>query len=369
MTWVSHHSESEKLAAEAELATRAGDGKRGEALYAQAAQAEVRALDDLEPSKTRTFGITAVSAVALWYKARHYEEAQRLAHRLLGTATLPPFAIEQLQILLQTIWSEQVRTRAGVRFSPGEVLVSVKGGEVVTGGAPLELIVSKVETIESLLYRTAEFLGGFPHRTRGPAPAQIQQICRPWLFQAAPGSYQFAVAIEEPAQGYLFGPPGPATDAIAQTFLKILRASAEDPDETLVSTIRDPAYRATFLKLARNLTPTGKSFAALEVRSPADPRPITLRPDSRHSISEAIRRQFPKPSQEGVEETLHGVLRAVHLDRDWLEVTVHGQSVTVYEVGETVDDVIGPFVNKGVIVDAVRLPSGRYRFRDIQAAE
>jgi hypothetical protein len=369
MTWVEHHSESEKLAAEAGLAARAGDCKGAEDLYAQAARAEVRALHELGSSKPRTFGITGVSGVALWYKARRYEEAQRLAHRLLGTATLPAFAIEQLQVLLQTIWSEQIRARAGIRFSRGEVLVSVKGGQVVSGGAPLDLIVSKVETIESLFYRTAEFLGGFPHRTRGPAPPGVQQRCRPWLFQAAPASYQFAVAVEEPAQGELFGPPGPPSDAIAQTFLTILRASAEDPDETLVSVVPDPSYRATFLKLARNLAPTGKSFSALEVRSPADPIPVTLRPDSRHSISEAIRRQFPRPSHDGVEETLHGVLRAVHLDKDWLEVTLPGQSVTVYEVGEAVDDVIGPLVNKSVIVDAIRLPGGRYRFRDIQGAE
>jgi hypothetical protein len=39
---------------------------------------------------------------------------------------------------------------------PGQVFFSVKGGDVVTGGAPLDLIVEKVQTIQPIFYRTIE---------------------------------------------------------------------------------------------------------------------------------------------------------------------------------------------------------------------
>ena len=69
MSWNEHHSESEKLASEAELVSRSGNRQEAEQLYAEAAAAEARALADLTPEKQRTIGITAISAVALWYKA------------------------------------------------------------------------------------------------------------------------------------------------------------------------------------------------------------------------------------------------------------------------------------------------------------
>jgi hypothetical protein len=371
MSWTFHHAKSERFASEAEIASKKGDVGRAIELYEKAATAEVEALNQLDPSKTRTLGITVVSAVALWYKAKNYINAQRLAHQWLGTNNLPGFAVDQLQLLLQTIWSDQVRERAGIRFSRGEVIISVRGGQIVTGGAPLDLILSKVETVQSLFFRTTEFIKGLPHRKHGPAPTEVQQICRPWLFQTAPGSYQFAVAIEEPVQQDLFLKPTPSSQDIATTFLKILRASADDPDTSLTNLVPDSDYRDTFMKLTRNLAPTGESFSQLEVKYTQELKPVTLLPSSRKSISEAIRRQFPKPPTppEDQQVTLRGVLRALHLDQDWLELAIETQHVRVEGVVETVDDILGPLVNRNVIVEALRKPTGRYVFQDIQGAE
>ena len=59
------------------------------------------------------------------------------------------------------------------------------------------------------------------------------------------------------------------------------------------------------------------------------------------------------------------MLRAVHLDKDWLELTVGDDHLRVESVGEEVDDVIGPLVNRPVIVHAY--VSGRkYKFLDIE---
>jgi hypothetical protein len=370
MTWAQHHTDSEHLAAEAELAARAGQVEGAKALYRTAAVAEAAALEEVDPSKNRTLAITAVSAVALWYKAEEYAAAEQLAHLVLGRGTFPQFAVTQLQALLQAIWSAQIRQRAGVRFVGGEVLVAVRGGRVVTGGAPLDLVLSKVETVKSLFHRTTEFVQNLPYRSRGPAAPSIQQACRPWLFHAAPSSYQFAVAIEDAAQGELFGPAMPSTEAITRTFLAILRAAALDPGVALPQLVPNPQYRSTFMKLTRNLAPTGNTFSELQLKSPGDADWLTLDRDARESITRSIRKQFPRETNtEEVEEVLRGVLRGVHLDQDWLEISLEGQHVRVYEIGDAVDDVVGPYVNKPVVVEVVRQPNGKHRFRDIWGQE
>jgi hypothetical protein len=94
MTWLEHHSESEKLAAAAEAAAKEGQLERAQGLYRSAAEAEVLAIGNLDTTKPRTVGITIVSAVALWRKAHEYERALRLALSLLFN---PSRCLEELR--------------------------------------------------------------------------------------------------------------------------------------------------------------------------------------------------------------------------------------------------------------------------------
>lgn len=371
MSWIEYHTKSEHFAAEAEIATRQGKPERSAEFYRLAADAEALAVQNIDPIKLRTLGISVVSTVSLWYKGQEYLKAQQFAYRWLSSPTLPTFAVEQLQILLQTMWSDEARAKAGVKFSRGDVIVAVKGGEVVTGGAPLDLIVRKVEGIQALYYRTTEFLSKLPHRKHGPASADIQKMCRPWLFQTAPSSYQFAVAIQEPAQGELFAAQTPKSGEISAAFMKILRSSIDDPDKALQQVVPDSEYRGTFLKLVRNLAPSGEVFERIEIRSSLETKPVTIMATARQTISESIRRQFPRISQSADQEvTLRGILRAVHLDNDWLGITAaNGVPVKITEVGEAVDDVVGPMVNRPVVVQAIKKSDGHYTLVDIQAEE
>src|ERR1700719_274534 len=154
MTWLTYHSESEMLASSAHEALRRHDSQRAGELFERAAQAEERALHALGTDKPRTLGVTATSAVALWYKAGKLDCAAQLAHQASAMAQMPKFALRDLRELLQAIWNEQAQREAGVSFVPGQVVVSVKGGEVVSGGAPLDVILDKVQIVQSLFYRT-----------------------------------------------------------------------------------------------------------------------------------------------------------------------------------------------------------------------
>jgi len=97
---------------------------------------------------------------------------------------------------------------------------------------------------------------------------------------------------------------------------------------------------------------------------------VTLVAPARQAISASLRRQFPRtPQAEDQQEvTLRGILRAVHLDKDWLEITSDGQRIKITEVGETVDDMVGTMVNRAV-VQAIKKADGRHTLVDIQAEE
>jgi hypothetical protein len=358
------------------MAARRGQNDEAIQLYRVAAEGEERALETIEPDKLRTLGITAVSAASLWYMAQEYARAQQLAHSLLAGGRLPPFAAAQLRDLLQEVWGAEIRQAAGVKFLPGDVVVSVRGGLVVYGGAPLDLILSKVEEIRAVIIRTVEMKLKLPLR-RGRTPSEfVRQFFQPWLFQQPAGSYQFAVRVREPDQLEAFASERPDVETVATSALEILRASAEDPDGALVQLVPDPDYRTTFLTLARNLAPTGDTFQELRVGSASAPAaPVVLVPVMREAMNVSLRLQRPTADKDQTPVQLRGTLRGLSLNRDWLEIRVTREDgttedVQVFDAGETLDDIIGPMVNRAVIVDAYRRKSSkRLHLQDIQPVE
>lgn len=370
MSWAELHQASEAAAIEAEQAFREGNIAQASLLYAKAAEFEQQALGSVDGSKARTRGITAISAVSLWYKAASYERAEQLAYSMLADSSIPPFARADLRNLVQAIWTESSKKAANVSFLPGHVFVSVKGGEVITGGAPLDLVVEKVQTIQAMFYRTVEFIRDMPLRSRGGPIREIQESCRPWLFQAPPGSYQFAVAIQEPKQLDFFR-EDTRPDLVAQQFLEILKATASDDPKQLETLVPKAEYRSVFLKLSRNLAPTGKSFDSIEFRTAAGSAPIALTPEARTVINATLKKSRPVDASEsqGTAEELVGILRAVDLEKDFLNVFVNGQGLHVIGLEDAMDDVIGPMVNKRVKVQVVRDAKGAIRFRDIEVDE
>jgi hypothetical protein len=71
-----------------------------------------------------------------------------------------------------------------------------------------------------------------PLRHRGAPTRDIRESCRPWLFQAAPGSYQFSVAIQERRQLDFFK-ENIRPDLVARQFLEILKATSNEDQQQL----------------------------------------------------------------------------------------------------------------------------------------
>jgi hypothetical protein len=386
MSWLEHHTLSENHASRAYECLRQQEDNRAVEFYRLAADEELEALKTLGHEKTRTLGITAVSAVSLYYKAKEFAIAKRTAHQYLALDFLPPFAIQELEELLQTLLYEESRIKSGIQFVEGEVLVSVSGGEILYGAAPLDLILQKVEKIRSIFYRTTEYLLEQPLRLRGSPSQNIKRQCDPWLLQAPPGSYQFAVRVRKPEdfeQLTIDGIHNPElrVEQITKKFLEIVKASTLDPEGELTEIVPQEEYRETFLKLTRELAPplSGKSFEQMEIRASSDVEsiPVILSPDTRQAIRNVLRKQETLPPQESTEQRatqLKGVLRGLQLDRDWIEINAdNNKSIKIYDAKEEIDDVIGSMVNQQVVVDVVEHMDAsddkKYFFRDIQLEE
>ena len=55
--------------------------------------------------------------------------------------------------------------------------------------------------------------------------------------------------------------------------------------------------------------------------------------------------------------------------KDWIEIIVDGAVMHIDGLQDAVDDVIGPMVNRPVIVRAIRVLQNKFKFIDIELAD
>ena len=159
-------------------------------------------------------------------------------------------------------------------------------------------------------------------------------------------------------------------EMVVERLYDILDVCATSPIEKLSKVVPDDDYASTFLKLTRDMAPTGSGrFTYLEIRTPNEESPITLNSAVRSNISDALRDRRVGVSDVS-EEEIRGVLRALHLNNDWIEVVTHDtrKICRILRAGEEVDDRIGPMVNQPVLVRVERVGDQR-NFVDIELDE
>ena len=364
MTWLDHHRRSERLASEAEILAHRGEKVAAQQVYERAADAEVSALGELGYDKPRTYGITAISAVALYLKAAKWSDARVLAYRCLGSGLLPGFAWQQMEDLLDSIKIQEVGINGNA-----QMLLSARGGTIVTGGAPWDVVLPQMQRVVSLFQRTTEYIKSVPHRKRGLPSKDIQDSYKPWIFQAERGSYQFVICLQQTRQLSMLDSDVPSEQVVDQLF-DILDVCVTSPSERIADVVPNEDYARTFLKLTRDLAPTEKGlFSYLDVRAPSADHLITLNSGVRFSIGKALRDR-QAPVLDAIEEEVYGVLRALHLNQDWIEVVTdrEGKSLRIVGAGDEVDDRIGPMVNQPVLVRVARAGDKR-TFIDIELDE
>ena len=367
MTWLDEHQKSEVFASQAEVAAHEGNTSRARQLYAEAAAAEENALMQVELSKQRTYGITAVSAASLLFKSGQYDETLALAYRCLAAESLPPFAWRQLDELVGMTKGEISRAK----WEDAGVIVSLKSGDRLLDTAPVELLSAKFKNLESFLYRTAESLHDIPYRTASRPSREIRDAYQPWLFPVASSGCQFGIVVGGSSPNGEVSADGKPRAQVLNRFYDIMIACAESPESGLMHVVPDDQYRGAFLRLARNLAPGSGGYESLDIAFPQRPRPVVLARDARAMIGGALKdmqvRALPR-AQEPEEANVNGVLRGVDLERDWIEVFDGSNHIRIEGVGSHVDGIIGPMVNGTVAVQVVRIGAD-LQFRGIRPAD
>ena len=355
------HRESEKLAAQAEAALSAGNQQEAVALYARAAELEEQALQGVPESKPKTLSILSVSLAALLYKAQLFDRAEITIFRLLGSGSLQAWANEQLRDLLPVVADERLlATQLHSRYSGEGITVVLRGGEIGVGTGPLDLILEKASGFRSLLYRFAEWRGNYPLRRAGNPSKELRDLVQARATEPVSGSYQLEIRLTEPLQRDLFeqGPvqPKDLSDAMFRFFKYLTVGDLQELEEF----VPQADYRKALLQLTRNLAPRGQRVKEVGIYRKRQEGLDTVY--LTEALPARIRAALPKePEHPGDEVTeRRGVLRALHLDQKWLELTLpKGEHEKCFTLPDMLDDVVGPMVNQEVVVRGPTRRRGR----------
>lgn len=356
---LTEHRNSEELAAKATAHVAHGEISRAQELYSEAADWEKRALASIAPNQDRTRNVLSVSLVSLLYKAGRLAEAERTIFQLLGTGELKPWADHQLRELLEVVSDEWVLTKNYGRVYAGSAItMSLRGGEIGSGTGPFDLILEKTSGFRNLLYRFAEWVGDYPLRMRGTPPKDLTDLLQTRVAEPSMGSYRFEVRFTSPLQVDAFDAPIVQPEEVTGALFRFLHLLNHGEIGEFMEYVPDEGYRTALLQLTRNVAPSGKRIREIGIyRGSSSGTEIAYL--TRATI-QRVREVLPQREEESAPwASVEGVLRAIHLDENWLELTLpDGSTKKCITKPEMLDDVVGPMVNQEVVV---RGPEKRWR--------
>lgn len=346
------HTTAQELSSRAAHILAEGRPQEAQRLFAEAARHEAAALASVPSDRARTRSVLSVSVASLLYKGALLDEAERTIFQYLAIGDLNSWADTQLRELLQVVSDERLlMTTLARRYSGESITVALRGGEIGAGTGPLDLILDKAGGFRSLLYRIAEWVGQFPLRRHGPPPKELQDLIYARATEPAAGSYKLEVRLTELIQPDLYLPARVPPAELSDRLFDFLERLTTGTPEDLEKLVPQQDYRRALLQLTRNIVPGGRRIREVGIyRQKGDALQSVYLTDA---LPPRIREAIPKQPKSPLEEhmTFRGVLRALNLDRNWLELTSEdGTRIMCDTVPEMLDDVVGPMVNRRVLV-------------------
>ena len=349
------HATAQDLSARAADALAEGRVEEARRLFAEAATNEAAALSLLPSDRIRTRSVLSVSVASLFYKGLKLEESERIIFAYLGQGDLEPWADKELRKLLNVVTDERLlMTSLERRYSGESITVALRGGEIGAGTGPLDLILEKVSGFRSLLYRVAEWVGQFPMRHQGAPPREVIDLIQARATEPAVGSYRLEIRLTEPIQPNLFEPARVSPTELSDHFFGFLQCLSTGTLKDLEEVVPQADYRKALLQLTRNIVPKGTRIHEVGIyRKKRDGIESVYLNDA---IPPKIRAAIPREEVLAEEHTcVRGTLRALHLDKNWLELALHdGSHMTCDTVPDMLDDVVGPMVNHEVLITGRR---------------
>jgi hypothetical protein len=290
------HTNSMNIAEDAFIAQRKGDHEKAVALFRQALDYEQQAAELLsislesEPSRS----ILYRSAASLAYNAQDYQLADRLIAQ--GLSGYPPEEIkDELKNLYEDVnFFRHLKSR-GLILDKTQWLLTIAGDAVKYGATAAEQLMTRVDRVSSLFYRTVERLLKLPYRVTGGVDKVIKQHYGLFINTFSPASFavSFQVGSPDPQQSL----PGFELEQIVEPcfvvdeLMNCFEIFEKDEPKVLKEHIFDEDYFENFVGLAKEIAPDGKNIKLVGFTSVRDglDRPVALRKNRKE-----IRRDLDK---------------------------------------------------------------------------
>ena len=257
------HREAMELAEEAAFEEAAGRVSRAKELYAAAFERERQAAERLDASLEMepTRSVLFRSAASLALDCGDSRAAEKLIVRGLAGDPPPEIATELRDLLEQVNFQRHLDLR-GVVLGPQEFQMSITGRAVGLGVADSEVLVSRVQDIDKLVYRTAERQANRPFREWVRRDKALARDVGVYLSVPRAASFAVSFRIGYSPQMQLPGMEDPAETVIAELF-DCFHVLGEGGSREIDNRIPDLAYRRNFFALARRIAPDGTEVKAV----------------------------------------------------------------------------------------------------------
>lgn len=246
------------------------------------------------------------SAATLALDAGEVREAERLVAAALSYD--PPDSIaEELRDLLEQVTFRRHLALRGVQLNPTEFQFAMTGSAVGFGIVSSDEFIDRVETVEKLVYRTAERKMQKPFREGGRRNKTLQNEVD--LFVSVPRAASFAVTFRI---GSSYQPPllpgvEPLSVQLVDELLTCFELLERGDEQGIQARIPETAYFLNFVNLATKVLPDGKDITGVgftavgptgQVREVAlrRPRKQRVRSESVPISTVAVELQAAKPA-------------------------------------------------------------------------
>lgn len=247
------HIRAMELAARAELARRTGEVATAHKLFEEAFEneSEAASLVNFETEPTRS--ILHRSAASLAIDCKRFLDAEK--HIGLGLSGNAPEEIrEELRDIYETITFHRHLELRGTKLGENKIQFSLAGSAVGFGMVSAGEYFPRVQTLDSLLIRTAERKRNVPFREKGRPAKSIIEDLSPYISVGQAASFSVTIRLGGPAiQKQLFS----TADDIVTDFIECIRIFSTNNRDELARRITDPAYFRNFVHQAKKLAPDG----------------------------------------------------------------------------------------------------------------
>lgn len=206
---------------------------------------------EAEPTRSVLFRSAASIAVrcGLW------DEAEKLASAGLAGNCAPELR-DELRHVLETATFRNHLDVSGVELTASDIQLSLVGDAVGDGMVPSSEVVSRLDAIRKMNYRTAQRLQSKPFLERMRGRPNVSQVFPVYL--SAPRYASFALTIRIGDARQLELPGVSIIDDVVAEVLDCLEAINKDGVSGIIQRIPDQAYRRNFLALSKRILPDGK---------------------------------------------------------------------------------------------------------------